>query len=214
MNDVLARLQAWDASAFLAVNSWLHHLTHRNEEIENVLRAANELGSGWILLFVLLALVGAEVSFCRAARRLAEIGLAALTAGLGTWFVKRWVDRPRPGEALAEAFRDGRAHFAFGIHLRDAGWPSGHAAGAFALAVVVWWWAAETPDAWRRVFVRVGIVLMASLTALARVYGGAHYPGDVLCGAVFGVVVGWLTVATSRALAGPYRRPAPRDPAR
>ncbi|MBR5254339.1 MAG: phosphatase PAP2 family protein [Bacteroidales bacterium] len=30
------------------------------------------------------------------------------------------------------------------------------------------------------------------LTAYSRVYCGVHYPGDVLCGGLLGVVLGWL----------------------
>ncbi|MBQ5873180.1 MAG: phosphatase PAP2 family protein [Bacteroidales bacterium] len=30
------------------------------------------------------------------------------------------------------------------------------------------------------------------LTAYSRVYCGVHYPGDVFCGGLLGVVLGWL----------------------
>jgi undecaprenyl-diphosphatase len=63
----------------------------------------------------------------------------------------------------------------------DPSFPSDHAAAAFAIAAVA-------------ILVRprlgVAAVVLACLVAYARVYVGVHYPGDVLGGALVGVVVG------------------------
>lgn len=67
----------------------------------------------------------------------------------------------------------------------DPSFPSDHAAAAFAIATVA-------------VLVRprlgVAAVVLAFLVAYARVYVGAHYPGDVLGGAVVGIIVGVVIV--------------------
>lgn len=61
--------------------------------------------------------------------------------------------------------------------------PSGHAAAAFATALV-------TGLAFRRKRVWVGALTFASLISLSRVYLGLHYPTDILGGALVGASVG------------------------
>jgi undecaprenyl-diphosphatase len=62
----------------------------------------------------------------------------------------------------------------------DPSFPSDHAAAAFAIATVA-------------ILVRprlgAAAIALACLVAYARVYVGAHYPGDVLGGALVGVIV-------------------------
>src|SRR4051794_13214740 len=67
----------------------------------------------------------------------------------------------------------------------DPSFPSDHAAAGFAIAA--------TLVLFHR---RLGLaaLLLATLLAYARVYVGAHYPTDVLAGAVLGILVAWLLV--------------------
>jgi undecaprenyl-diphosphatase len=67
--------------------------------------------------------------------------------------------------------------------------PSGHAATSFACATVLSFYAPR---------LRVPLFVLATLIGLSRVYNGLHYPTDVLAGAVLGVLVALLVLATFR----------------
>ena len=62
------------------------------------------------------------------------------------------------------------------------GFVSGHAANSFALA-------AFFSLLFRHRWVTVGMIFWASLVSYSRIYLGVHYPGDVLCGALLGVIL-------------------------
>lgn len=61
--------------------------------------------------------------------------------------------------------------------------PSRHAFSAFAIAAS--WFAASVP-------VVVALLAAACLLAVCRVFGGVHFPRDVVAGAVVGLVTGAL----------------------
>ena len=70
-------------------------------------------------------------------------------------------------------------------HQHDPSFPSGHSAAAFTIAAVMLY---EVP---RRI--SIPVLLFAFLMGFSRLYVGVHYPTDVLCGAMIGVIIG-LTV--------------------
>ena len=93
--------------------------------------------------------------------------------------VKQWLGRGRP----AAFFDDVQFHG----HSRPGteaglGFPSGHTAVAFAMAVVVM--------PYLTIRWRVAVGLLAGVVALARLYFGAHLPLDTIGGAALGVAVG------------------------
>lgn len=84
------------------------------------------------------------------------------------------------------------------VHLSTFSFPSGHAAGA-----TVWWgfvlvlvWSCRS-GAVGRTACAAGVVAIVLLTALSRVYLGAHYPSDVLGGIAEGTL--WLLACFSGA---------------
>lgn len=107
-----------------------------------------------------------------------RIPIQVTAAGVGAWVIakilKELADRGRP-----EAFFSD-------IHLRPAwgglGFPSGHSAVAFAIAVVLV--AAVAPR------MRTTIWTIAVLTGLLRIYTGAHFPLDIVGGWGLGAAVG------------------------
>jgi undecaprenyl-diphosphatase len=67
----------------------------------------------------------------------------------------------------------------------EYGFVSSHAANTFAMAIF-------TLLIIRKSFYTIFILLWATLVSYSRIYLGVHYPGDVLGGAVFGAVLGFL----------------------
>jgi glycosyltransferase 2 family protein len=108
------------------------------------------------------------------------LALALALAGVGVYLlalvVKQIVERGRPGELLTgveqrEVFGEG-----------SLGFPSGHAAVAAALSVVV---AAHLSKRWTTAALALGTVVL-----IGRLYVGAHLPLDVIGGAALGAVAG------------------------
>ena len=118
------------------------------------------------------------------------LGVAGSAVWGGAKVVKRLFGRGRPADHIPDATIRGRA--ASGL-----GFPSGHAAVATALAVIA------APDLGP--VARAGAYSVAGLTALARVYVGAHLPADIVGGIGMGLVVGTLTNAARFSRAIPSR---------
>lgn len=66
------------------------------------------------------------------------------------------------------------------------GFISNHAANSFALACFL-------SLLIRKKYFNLAIIIWASLVSYSRIYLGVHYPSDILGGAIFGCLIGWLT---------------------
>ncbi len=73
------------------------------------------------------------------------------------------------------------------IHSGSYSWPSCHAANTFALATLL----SCVMRSWR--FTAM-IFSWAVIVSISRLYCGVHYPTDILCGAAFGSVFGYLSL--------------------
>ncbi len=152
----------------------------------DVFRAVNDLPAAlfpvlWPVMQFGAVLVVPAAALAAAAFRRFRLAGEVLAAGVAAWLlakvVKGIVFRERPGAILDE------------VHLRAAGaagrgFVSGHAAIAFALAVLV---SPHLPRRWRWVPWAVALVV-----AFARVYVGSHFPLDVVGGAGLGLILGGL----------------------
>jgi len=80
---------------------------------------------------------------------------------------------------------EGLVHIVNGKCGGKYGFISSHAANTFGIAMMLLMWVK------RRWF---GVILMvwAALVSYSRIYLGVHYPGDVIGGAIWGVLCGWL----------------------
>lgn len=112
-------------------------------------------------------------------RALRVLVVAALALGacdlLASKVIKPWAARPRPEYAGIGAIVRGPDHGRYGF-------PSNHATNMGAAASVL-----------TVAYPAFGFVFwtLAGLVAYSRVYVGAHYPFDVLCGLALGGVLSW-----------------------
>ena len=137
-----------------------------------------------------LALLGLWLAGSHAERPLNQIATISAAAAIGvanavTSIFNTMVDRPRPFaeiESLTLLFYEPT----------DPSFPSNSASVGFALATAVFL---------RRRRLGAGLYALAFLWAFARVYGGVHYPTDVLAGAAIGVACGLAVWGAFRLLA-------------
>jgi len=120
-------------------------------------------------------------------------GTLAVADQLAATVLKPWIGRLRP---CAEPSVADHARMLVNCGGKFS-FPSNHAVNHFALATVLsLTWLRAHARAWR-----IAIYLWAASIALAQVYVGKHYPGDVLAGAVLGCLIAWGGVALYRRFA-------------
>jgi undecaprenyl-diphosphatase len=150
--------------------AWI--VAHRVGALNGAMWLVSAVGRGG-LIFVLIA--GAFAVRRRQPWDAVAVAAAVLLASiLADHVLKPAVHRDRPFLAKADVAVIGGAP-------RDSSFPSGHAATAFAGASTLSMVAPRAALAWWAAALAV---------AYSRVYLGVHYPGDVLAGALLGIVSG------------------------
>lgn len=184
---MLEALKQVDTQWFLWINS------HHNTALDWVMWV---LSQHWCFAAVLL------LAICLTTLRtepskwwfvLLTIGLCFLLADQGSvQLFKNTVGRLRPCHAIDDVrmFRTGCGG--------QYGFVSSHAANAFAIVTLLWLrYRKQTLTA-------ILLTLWALLTCYSRAYLGKHYPGDLVCGALFGIACGlivwWLTTVIEKKL--------------
>lgn len=169
MGAFLEAVTTWDASVITAIYENVH-----SAFLTMFFRIVTLLGEGgifWIAVAVILL-------FFKKTRRSGICIGASLLIGVivGNGIIKNVVARPRPYDAIA------------GIesvvsHLSDYSFPSGHSLCCFEAATAL----AMNRTKWA-ITAYVGAVLVA----VSRLFLFVHYPTDVICGALLGVLFGVL----------------------
>ncbi|HET8860350.1 phosphatase PAP2 family protein [Marivirga sp.] len=65
------------------------------------------------------------------------------------------------------------------------GFASSHASNTFALAFFLWF-------IYRNIYAKI-MIGWAIVVSYSRIYVGVHYPGDIIMGAILGVLAAWIT---------------------
>ena len=187
MDNWLWELVPWGYEVLLQVEGY------RTSLLDAFFSGVTFLGSEWFYIFFL-----ALIYWCVGK----ELGLGIAYVYLLSTYVNDWLKHhfaiPRPidpalHERLAQAGTSGRLEPLF--HETSPSWPSNHTQGA----VVTWGYFASW---WRRKWAWNAAALLAFLIAFSRLYGGGHFPQDVIGGLVLGLLflTAWLA-AESRAVA-------------
>ena len=106
----------------------------------------------------------------------------AFTDQISAGIIKPWVQRPRPSHEVS--IMD-QLHFVNDYRGGAYGFVSSHAANCFGLAVWV-------SCLYKRRSLVWAMMLYAVLNCYSRIYLGVHYPGDIICGTILGILCGWL----------------------
>jgi undecaprenyl-diphosphatase len=173
-----------DTTVFYAIN----HLPHGwlSDGFFGMLSGLGDSGFIWFVIGIWLIV--------REEKRDKHFFLPLGIAGVLSWFFseilfKSIVARIRPSNVLENVIAVG---FPNGYSF-----PSSHATLAFALAVVLSY---KEPKLKKLFF------LLALLIAFSRIYLGYHFPGDVLAGAVLGLLIGWATLVWYRKYRGKHMK--------
>lgn len=165
------QIDAFDAALCLRFNR-----ASRYRAIRALFQVVSRLGDGvfWYALMAVLPFVHGQAGL--------ETSLRMLAAGVVGLLIYKWLKsktlRPRPCHVHA-AIRAGAAP------LDQFSFPSGHTLHAVSFA---WVACSAFPE------LAPVLVGMAALIGLSRPVLGLHYPGDVVAGAVIGMLLGRLAV--------------------
>jgi undecaprenyl-diphosphatase len=159
------------------VPRWEHDVVESATQVTDVIglpaRAVMQLGT-----IVAAALVAAAVAWATRERaHPLRIMSAALLALVVANRLKRVIDRGRPVDVDVRELQD------------SSGYPSSHAAVAFATAIVIM---TLLPPRWRPL-----PLVAATIVGLTRMHVGVHYPLDVVGGALIGAAAGLAVLAVS-----------------
>jgi undecaprenyl-diphosphatase len=175
---MLEELLKTDTGLFLSI----HHV--RNAFFDFI---APWLSNRWIWIPLYLWLAAKVVKYYRAQSWVIILSVLVMIviSDQGANLFKNGVQRPRPchNTELLSAHSVVAPEGCGGPY----GFFSGHAANSFALALILLLLIRrKNQDGWRP---WLWLFAWAFAVAWSRIYLGVHYPGDVLSGAVFGMIV-------------------------
>ena len=153
----------WERATCLSINTWL-----RVGLLRQVMVWATRFGDGygWGVVGAALLLFGGS----RGVRHVIFGGLSVVLVQMAYNLLKRLLVRHRPCDSFHLSYQPVRMPDAFSF-------PSGHTATAFTMAMIIGHF---SPLLWP------GALALATLVGFSRIALGAHFPSDVLAGALLG----------------------------
>ena len=109
------------------------------------------------------------------------VGLADLSA---KYLFKEMFERFRPSQNLEIKEQ---LHYVNNYHGGMYGFVSSHAANMFSIALLLGLWLKKKIK-----YSLYFLLIWAALIGYSRIYLGVHYPSDVLCGALLGMLIAFL----------------------
>jgi undecaprenyl-diphosphatase len=177
MEDLIERLDALDRQAFLAINSF------HGGQADVVMAAASEMLTWFPLYLFLLYILQRRYGWLGLAWAVPALALMILFSDKGSVLLfKENVQRLRPCHVpeLKAQVHLWRSHCG-GMY----GFVSSHASNHFAIATFMTGVIRGRPR-WAVIL----LFLWAAWISYSRIYLGVHYPGDVIAGALYGLMVG------------------------
>jgi undecaprenyl-diphosphatase len=155
--------------------------------LDNFFLITTNLGNGWVVTPVLLLIAFIKVPRQKLGPFIISATLFMVGSGLINTQIKQSFSRPRPvssfSEEIAPRPNEHRSVHAIGERLYCNSFPSGHSNTAFAAATLL---ALGFGGLYWLAFAVAGIV------GYSRIYLGAHFPSDVVAGALLGFIVMWI----------------------
>jgi membrane-associated phospholipid phosphatase len=182
---MLSSLSNIDHSLFWLINA------HHNVVFDYFFGIITNLGNGWYVTPILLFFVLKKIPRHRLTAFIIFSVLAMTTCGLINSQIKKHVSSSRPLAYFSAhpiitqtpQGSDTAVVHVVGEKLMRQSFPSGHTHTAFSAAALLalsfggWYWISLIP---------------AFLVGYSRIYVGAHFPVDVVCGALLGFVIMWI----------------------
>ncbi|BAM06477.1 phosphatase PAP2 family protein [Leptospirillum ferrooxidans] len=178
--EIFSDLLHFDHQLFLLING-----AFPRDWLDPVMTAVTDMGNG-AYQFPIGLLILILVSRQHLKRDVPLWASTALLSLLVGELLKKQIARPRPLAYFHDKIVDHQVTVhVVGPHLMANSFPSGHTFSAFSAATL-----------FSGLYPRFSVLLygLAFLTGISRIYVGAHFPGDVLFGAIIGSLSSWVVL--------------------
>ena len=174
-------LSGWDHSLFIESNKLAQVLP------ETVWQIFCTLSDPLVAPLLIFTLFYKNPLFLRA------LIIASILGLMCNYGLKYGFDYPRPASVLAA-----NEFFSIGPKIHSPSFPSGHTLTIFLLMSLVSHWV-------KNIRLTVVLFLVAVIISSSRIAVGAHWPSDVLFGALVGWIIGWLALQINTRLGDPVQ---------